>query len=54
MWAQVTGLKATSVQIYRSGPLGCKLAAVKVLQRIIQTQTRGSADPRVSSSSPVH
>lgn len=42
-------LKTAAVQLWRTGSAGAKLAAVKVIQRIIQTQTKGTADPRVSS-----
>lgn len=33
----------------KNGSVGGRIAAIKVVQRIIQTQTRGTADPRVSA-----
>lgn len=41
-------IKQSILDLGRSGTVGAKIAAVKVVQRIIQTQTRGTADPRVS------
>jgi hypothetical protein len=46
-WEQIDGLKTLAVGIWRNGTTGGKIAAVKVIQRLIQTQTMGSADPRV-------
>lgn len=46
-------LKTAVLQLWRNGSVGAKVASVKVIQRIIQTQTTaGTADPRVRSSSP--
>ncbi|ORY92427.1 Symplekin tight junction protein C terminal-domain-containing protein [Leucosporidium creatinivorum] len=47
LWTNVVLLKTAAVQLWRTGPAGAKLAAVKVIQRIIQTQTKGTADPRL-------
>lgn len=40
-------LKTIAVQLWRTGSPGAQQTAVKVIQRIIQTQTKGTADPRV-------
>lgn len=54
LWTAVVKLKTISVQLWRTGSAGCKLAAVKVIQRIFQTQTKGTADPRVSPVARLH
>ncbi|KAM0787454.1 hypothetical protein ACM66B_003533 [Microbotryomycetes sp. NB124-2] len=46
-WTATLNAKTTAVQLWRNGSLGCKLSAIKVVQRIIQTHTRGTADPRL-------
>ncbi|KAK4048377.1 hypothetical protein OIO90_005847 [Microbotryomycetes sp. JL221] len=46
-WSAVLNAKTVAVQLWRQGALGCKLSAIKVVQRIIQTHTRGTADPRL-------
>ncbi|GAA5942275.1 hypothetical protein JCM10213_004118 [Rhodosporidiobolus nylandii] len=47
-WARVVNLKTAVLQQWRSGSIGAKVGAAKVLQRIIQTQsTGGTADPRL-------
>ncbi|KPV75221.1 uncharacterized protein RHOBADRAFT_53229 [Rhodotorula graminis WP1] len=48
-WTRVVNLKTAVLQQWRSGSPGAKVAAVKVLQRIIQTQSNaGTADPRLA------
>ncbi|GAA5903829.1 hypothetical protein JCM8208_006591 [Rhodotorula glutinis] len=48
-WTRVVNLKTAVLQQWRTGSPGAKVAAVKVLQRIIQTQsTAGTADPRLA------
>ncbi|GAA6055098.1 hypothetical protein JCM3770_001798 [Rhodotorula araucariae] len=48
-WVRIVNLKAATLALWRDGSLGAKVAAVKVLQRIIQTQsTAGTADPRLA------
>ncbi|KAM0748127.1 hypothetical protein T439DRAFT_74720 [Meredithblackwellia eburnea MCA 4105] len=46
-WATVISLKTGALRLWRTGGTGAKTAAIKVLQRIIQSQTRGTADPRL-------
>lgn len=47
-WARVVQLKMAVLQLWRTGSTGAKVGAVKVLQRIVQTQsTAATADPRV-------
>ncbi|KAK4053378.1 hypothetical protein OIV83_001542 [Microbotryomycetes sp. JL201] len=46
-WTAANNAKTTAVQLWRTGSLGSKLSAIKVVQRIIQTHTRGTADPRL-------
>ncbi|KAL8280944.1 hypothetical protein RQP46_006623 [Phenoliferia psychrophenolica] len=45
-WASVIELKTSALRLWRTGGTGAKTGAIKVIQRIIQTQTRGPADPR--------
>ncbi|BGP47764.1 hypothetical protein JCM10450v2_003629 [Rhodotorula kratochvilovae] len=48
-WGRVIQLKTATLALWRDGSLGAQVAAVKVLQRIIQTQsTAGTADPRLA------
>lgn len=47
LWTAVVQLKTTAIQLWRSGSAGSKQTALKVVQRVVQTQTRGTADPRV-------
>ncbi|KAK4701540.1 symplekin, partial [Phenoliferia sp. Uapishka_3] len=47
LWAHVISLKTSSLRLFRSTSLGPRLSSLKVLQRIIQSQTRGPADPRL-------
>ncbi|GAA5853597.1 hypothetical protein JCM9279_005069 [Rhodotorula babjevae] len=48
-WTRIVNLKTAVLQQWRTGSSGAKVAAVKVLQRIIQTQsTAGTADPRLA------
>lgn len=49
-WNKVVKLKSATLELWRNGSTGCKVGAIKVIQRIIQTQTKGTADPRVSHS----
>ncbi|GAA5909818.1 hypothetical protein JCM6882_002685 [Rhodosporidiobolus microsporus] len=47
-WARVVSLKTAVLQQWRNGSVGAKVGAVKVIQRIVQTQsTSGTADPRL-------
>ncbi|SCZ93130.1 BZ3500_MvSof-1268-A1-R1_Chr6-2g08480 [Microbotryum saponariae] len=49
-WMTVNGLKMITLEMWRDtqkGKTGGKVAAVKVLQRIIQTQTKATSDPRL-------
>ncbi|KDE05162.1 hypothetical protein MVLG_04407 [Microbotryum lychnidis-dioicae p1A1 Lamole] len=49
-WMTVNGLKMITLEMWRDtqkGMTGAKVAAVKVLQRIIQTQTKATSDPRL-------
>ncbi|CEQ40286.1 SPOSA6832_01874, partial [Sporobolomyces salmonicolor] len=48
-WSRVVSLKTAVLHLWRNGGMGAKVAAVKVIQRIIQTQTTGgTADPRLA------
>ncbi|GAA6019541.1 hypothetical protein JCM11491_001331 [Sporobolomyces phaffii] len=49
-WTRIVQLKTAILQLWRTGGVGPKVAAVKVIQRIIQTQTNGggTADPRLA------
>lgn len=47
LWEKVVRGKATVLHLWRNGSTGAKIAAMKAVQKIIQAQTRGSADPRV-------
>ncbi|GAA5867661.1 hypothetical protein JCM1840_006647 [Sporobolomyces johnsonii] len=48
-WSRVVSLKTAVLHLWRNGGMGAKIAAVKVIQRIIQTQTTGgTADPRLA------
>ena len=47
MWEKVARGKGTVLHLWRNGSTGAKIAAMKAVQKIIQAQTRGSADPRV-------
>lgn len=50
-WTRVNALKSAVLHAWRNGAIGEKVGAVKVLQRIIQTQSApASSDPRVSAS----
>ncbi|KAI5476147.1 hypothetical protein MNV49_000365 [Pseudohyphozyma bogoriensis] len=46
-WTAVVDLKAAALHLWRSGGPGPKVTSIKLLQRIIQTQTKGTADPRL-------
>ncbi|SCV67819.1 BQ2448_5430 [Microbotryum intermedium] len=49
-WMNVNGLKMITLELWtdtKNGKTGVKIAAVKVLQRIIQTQTKATSDPRL-------
>lgn len=48
LWSKVVSLKTNALHLWRSGHAGARFAALKLIQRIIQTQTKGNADPRVS------
>lgn len=48
VWTKLTTAKTKMLELWRSGPVGAKVVAVKAIQRIVQTQTVGTADPRVS------
>jgi len=49
-WQRIVQLKMAILQLWRNGGVGHKIASVKAIQRIIQTQTNSGAtsDPRVS------
>lgn len=48
LWTSIQNLKSTSIQLFRTGHhLGSKLSSIKLIQRIIQSQSRGTADPRL-------
>ncbi|GJN89003.1 hypothetical protein Rhopal_001974-T1 [Rhodotorula paludigena] len=48
-WTRVVQLKMAVLQLWRTGSTGAKVGAVKVLQRIVQTQsTAATADPRLA------
>ncbi|GAA5904392.1 RNA-processing protein PTA1 [Sporobolomyces salmoneus] len=49
-WTRIVQVKTAILQQWRNGGLGLKVAAVKVIQRIIQTQTNSGAtsDPRLA------
>ncbi|GAA5940115.1 RNA-processing protein PTA1 [Sporobolomyces koalae] len=49
-WTRVVQLKTSILQLWRTGSIGQKLSAVKVIQRIVQTQTNSgqTADPRLA------
>ncbi|GAA5993793.1 hypothetical protein JCM5350_007671 [Sporobolomyces pararoseus] len=49
-WTRIVQLKTATLQLWRNGGLGHKVAAVKVIQRIIQTQTNSGtvSDPRLA------
>ncbi|GAA5990965.1 hypothetical protein JCM10908_000101 [Rhodotorula pacifica] len=50
-WTRVNSLKAAVLDSWRNGAIGEKIGAVKVLQRIIQTQSApASSDPRLVRS----
>ncbi|GAA5964456.1 hypothetical protein JCM8115_006320 [Rhodotorula mucilaginosa] len=50
-WTRVIALKAAVLNSWRNGAIGEKIGAVKVLQRIIQTQSApASSDPRLARS----
>ncbi|GAA5879509.1 hypothetical protein JCM3774_002703 [Rhodotorula dairenensis] len=50
-WTRVNSLKAAVLDSWRNGAIGEKVGAVKVLQRIIQTQSApASSDPRLARS----
>ncbi|GAA5991312.1 hypothetical protein JCM11641_002820 [Rhodosporidiobolus odoratus] len=50
-WSRVVKLKTAVLQLWRTGNLGAKVGAVKVLQRVIQTQSAsGTADPRLRAA----
>lgn len=50
-WTRVNALKVAVLNSWRNGAIGEKIGAVKVLQRIIQTQSApASSDPRLARS----
>lgn len=49
MWSTIVEIKSRLAEMYETSHLGIKIAVLKCFQRIIQVQTRGSADPRVST-----
>jgi len=49
-WEKVTATKNTVLNAWTTSSTGVRVAASKAVQKIIQTQTRGNADPRVRSS----
>ncbi|GAA5843863.1 hypothetical protein JCM5353_007394 [Sporobolomyces roseus] len=51
-WQRIVQLKMSILQLWRNGGIGQKIASVKVIQRIIQTQTNSGAtsDPRLARS----
>lgn len=49
-WEKAVRGKTIVLNAWRTGKTGSKVAAIKAVQKIIQTQTRGSADPRVSGA----
>ena len=46
-WEKATRAKGIVLAIWRNGPTGAKVVSMKGVQKIIQTQTKGTADPRV-------
>lgn len=47
LWTSVVQIKQSILEMGKNGSVGGRIAAIKVVQRIIQTQTRGTADPRL-------
>ena len=48
LWEKASRAKSIALLAWRTGHTGIRIAAMKVVQKIIQSQTRGSQDPRVS------
>jgi hypothetical protein len=46
-WEKASRAKAIALNAWRNGHTGLRIAAMKVVQKIISSQTRGSPDPRV-------
>lgn len=46
-WEKVLAIKNTILNTWTTSSTGVRVAATKAVQKIIQTQTRGNADPRV-------
>lgn len=46
LWQTVQAIKAQVVHLFDHGSQGAKLAVIKCYQRIVQTQSRASSDPR--------
>lgn len=53
MWDSLNALKTRIIELVwaPAATTGMKLAALKVIQRVILVQTRGVTDPRVSETS---
>lgn len=49
LWDRVQLAKQACLQVWEGTKIGGKIASVKAVQRIIETQTRGTSDPRVSA-----
>ncbi len=50
IWTKATKAKTRMLDLWRNGPVGAKVTAVRAIHRVIQTQTTGSPDPRVSTA----
>jgi len=48
IWTKCTKAKTRMLELWRTGAVGAKVVAVRAIHRVIQTQTTGTADPRVS------
>ena len=47
-WEKTSRAKGITLNAWRNGSIGSRIAAMKAVQKIIQSQTRATADPRVS------
>lgn len=54
LWEKASRAKGIVLNLWRTSNTGLRVAAIKAIQRIVQSQTKGTADPRLQNRGDIN